>query len=146
MDPQFVKTILETSVLGAGLIGVLWGCSKVIVWVGHEFVLPVKDAIIAHVQHLDEAVTAMKLLISSHGKLIEEQADVLSSQVTVNKHQNEILDKVAHQGDANTETLERIDQNVKELRQDSRRFFAESHSEHEKRSELLDRELDKQEE
>ena len=136
---EMLQRLMENSILGLLLAIFLWFTWRGGAFLGREIFLPLKQRIILHIDRLDDATTSMQGWIKAQGKLIEDQTRLIENQTRLIQHQ-------ADESDQHAETLDRIDQNVKELRQDSRRFFSESHSEHEKRSELLDRELDKQEE
>ena len=127
---ETIKTIIETGGLASVLAVTLYGIWRAGCWLGADFVVPLRDRMILHIDRLDAATKAMMELIKGQGELIARQNSVLHG-----------MDKMIHDTDSsttsNTEVLDRIDKNVSELREGfdevqspSTRFFSEAHSQH----------------
>jgi len=134
MEAMLMK-LAEHSVLALLLCVFLWFTWQAGRFFGTEILLPIKQRIILHIDRLDKATESMQGWIKAQGVLIQDQTRLIENQTRLIKHQ-------ADESDNHADTLQRIDHNVKQLREDSRQFFAESHNEHEKRTELLDRKLE----
>lgn len=110
---------LPTALLAILLYGLWQGVS----WLGPNFLTPIKDQVIQHLGKVDTAIDGLMILVRGQTEALERQNEVLQ-RVEVR------IEETGADTDSHTEVLNRIDENVLELKQSAKQFFRESHTEY----------------
>lgn len=110
-----------------------FGMWRSLQWLGKNFLIPIKDRVIEHINQLDKATVGMMELIKHQGELIRNQTDSIQKQNKVLDHMDKTIQSTGIGTTDNTETLNRIDSNVKDLKERATLFFHESHKSYVKR-------------
>lgn len=116
---EIVERSFDYGVIGVALFACVYGGWKWAGWFGNNFILPVKEKLIEFVDKI----------AANNDTLVELQRQQAGVMMTMKEEVKETADSVAE----HAETLHRIDKNVDELCQRSRRFFDEQHRDHEER-------------
>lgn len=122
MDETF-KTIFESTFIGGTLLVVLYGIWRACVWLADNVLIPLRDRLISHIDHVDKATSSMMELIGNQTDLIKQQNLVLTKM-------DEAIATTGAGTIGNTKVLERIDKNLDNLKSRSDQFFREQHHEH----------------
>lgn len=114
-----ISKIVENSILGAVLAVFLWFTWRGGKWFGNEILVPIKNRFILHVDRLDSVTGRM-----------ENTVDRIEGAIT---SQNRVLAAAAEANEDQTIKIDRIDKNVRTLREDASKFFGQQDREYQDR-------------
>jgi hypothetical protein len=114
-----ISKIVENSILGAVLAVFLWFTWRGGKWLGTEILIPMKNRAILHIDRLDRATSHM-----------ETTVDRIEGAIT---SQNRVLQVAAESNEDQTNKIDRIDKNVRTLREDAAKFFGQQDREYQDR-------------
>ena len=117
MTPDDVSSFIEVGVLGTILLvtlfAVIKGITQASVWLAREILIPVKTKFLEHLNQMGEILEAIR---QTNADEAGERKQMLK---TLNEH---------------TDSINRIDMNVEELKQGAKNFFSDQSVEHQERS------------
>ena len=115
MDGEILQRLAEQGVLGIVLGLVLWGFWKACAWLAKNFLVPIRDRFLQHIDNLTTAIESLMSLMRDQGELMRSQAKSIKMQNDILEHIEGTVKDAHGMADDQVEVLNRVDKKLDEL-------------------------------